>query len=184
MRTRLLSRRYTYTTKMSIKIHRFSNFDIAERCSDRLSCCLSPPPPRGRAPTDPHYPSFVPTQVICASKGTGRFAQLMKLAVGLAIGTDGIEVTLLSYLVPCVAAEWGLSSIQKGSLTAAVFAGELVRYVECLSGCVCLWRQREIVSAQCWGVTVDWIIGVVSLRTLLIYVTFSELLFLQLLWCS
>lgn len=51
----------------------------------------------------------------------------MKFAVGLAIGTDGIEVTLLSYLVPCVAAEWDLSSLQQGSLTASVFAGELVR---------------------------------------------------------
>ena len=51
----------------------------------------------------------------------------MKCAVGLAIGTDGIEVTLLSYLVPCVAAEWDLSSLQQGSLTASVFAGELVR---------------------------------------------------------
>ncbi|CAM9304419.1 unnamed protein product, partial [Sphacelaria rigidula] len=51
----------------------------------------------------------------------------MKLAVGLAIGTDGIEVTLLSYLVPCVAVDWDLSSLQKGSLTASVFAGELVR---------------------------------------------------------
>eukprot|EP00752_Nemacystus_decipiens_P015681 g13995.t1 len=50
----------------------------------------------------------------------------MKCAVGLAIGTDGIEVTLLSYLVPCVAAEWNLSSLQQGSLTASVFAGELL----------------------------------------------------------
>lgn len=51
---------------------------------------------------------------------------MMKGAVGLAIGTDGIEVTLLSYLVPCVAADWGLTGIQEGSLTASVFAGELV----------------------------------------------------------
>ncbi|CAN0319279.1 unnamed protein product, partial [Laminaria digitata] len=52
---------------------------------------------------------------------------MMKGAVGLAIGTDGIEVTLLSYLVPCVAAEWDLSPLLQGSLTASVFAGELVR---------------------------------------------------------
>lgn len=65
--------------------------------------------------------------MICASRGTGLFITMMKGAVGLAIGTDGIEVTLLSYLVPCVAAEWGLSSILQGSLTASVFAGELVR---------------------------------------------------------
>lgn len=50
----------------------------------------------------------------------------MTSAVGLAIGTDGIEVTLLSYLVPCVAAAWDLSDLEKGSLTASVFAGELV----------------------------------------------------------
>ena len=60
---------------------------------------------------------------------------MMKGAVGLAICTDGIEVTLLSYLVPCVAAEWGLSPILQGSLTASVFAGELVRACNtCIAG--------------------------------------------------
>eukprot|EP00904_Undaria_pinnatifida_P014189 jgi/Undpi1/9900/HiC_scaffold_28.g12354.m1 len=51
---------------------------------------------------------------------------MMKGAVGLAIGTDGIEVTLLSYLVPCVAAEWDLTPVLQGTLTASVFAGELL----------------------------------------------------------
>lgn len=61
----------------------------------------------------------------------------MKTAVGLAIGTDGIEVTLLSYLVPCVAAEWGLTSLEQGSLTASVFAGELVRGRMLPTKCCC-----------------------------------------------
>ena len=65
-------------------------------------------------------------QVISATQGTGLFSRLMQLAVGLAIGTDGIEITLLSYLIPCVAADWGLSTLEQGSLTASVFAGELV----------------------------------------------------------
>ncbi|CAM9828892.1 unnamed protein product [Scytosiphon promiscuus] len=65
-------------------------------------------------------------EILIASRGSGFFVSMMKCAVGLAIGTDGIEVTLLSYLVPCVAAEWGLSSLQQGSLTASVFAGELL----------------------------------------------------------
>eukprot|EP00903_Cladosiphon_okamuranus_P012058 g11321.t2 len=65
-------------------------------------------------------------EILNASRGNGFFVSLMKGAVGLAICTDGIEVTLLSYLVPCVAAEWGLSSLQEGSLTASVFAGELL----------------------------------------------------------
>lgn len=71
--------------------------------------------------------SRISEQILTASRGNGFFVSLMKGAVGLAIGTDGIEVTLLSYLVPCVAAEWDLSSLQQGSLTASVFAGELVR---------------------------------------------------------
>lgn len=55
------------------------------------------------------------------------FSRLMQLAVGLAIGTNGIEMILLSYLIPCVAVEWDLTALQEGSLTASVFAGELVR---------------------------------------------------------
>lgn len=65
-------------------------------------------------------------QVLDASEGNRAYCWLMILAVGLAFGTDGIEITLLSYLVPCIAADWGLSSLQEGVLTASVFAGELV----------------------------------------------------------
>lgn len=55
------------------------------------------------------------------------FSRLIQLAVGLAIGTNGIEMILLSYLIPCVTVDWDLTTLQEGSLTASVFAGELVR---------------------------------------------------------
>lgn len=42
------------------------------------------------------------------------------------MGTDGIALTLLGYLVPCVAADWGLSSVEEGTLSASVYGGELV----------------------------------------------------------
>lgn len=73
------------------------------------------------------YPPIVMTsQVLNSTEGNGLFSRMMKWAVALAFGTDGIEVALLSYLVPCVGAEWDLSSLQQGSLTASVFAGQLV----------------------------------------------------------
>ena len=85
-------------------------------------------------------------QVVVASRGTGLFVTMMKGAVGLAIGTDGIEVTLLSYLVPCVAAEWDLTPVLQGTLTASVFAGELVsarRVVGTAFGQQCPTRTAE-----------------------------------------
>ncbi|CAN0007056.1 unnamed protein product [Choristocarpus tenellus] len=54
------------------------------------------------------------------------FSQAMSLAAGLAEATDGIEITLLTYLGPCVAAEWDLSSFEQGLLTASVFTGQLI----------------------------------------------------------
>lgn len=70
----------------------------------------------------------VSRQVLTATEGNKRYNWLLQFAVALSFGTDGIEITLLSYLVPCLAAEWDLSSTQEGSLTASVFAGELVSH--------------------------------------------------------
>lgn len=65
-------------------------------------------------------------QILLAIRGNGKFVNLMKMAVGLAMGTDGIALTLLGYLVPCVAADWGLSTLEEGTLSASVYGGELV----------------------------------------------------------
>ncbi|CAM9411951.1 unnamed protein product [Choristocarpus tenellus] len=77
------------------------------------------------AKLDPRLPSKRVEEVLQLI-GHGNFANAMTLAVGLVEATDGIEITLLSYLAPCVAAEWDLTSFEQGLLTASVFAGELV----------------------------------------------------------
>ncbi|CAM9485466.1 unnamed protein product, partial [Heterosigma akashiwo] len=56
--------------------------------------------------------------------GPFQWRLMMVLAVGQM--ADAMEITLLSFLAPCVQSEWGLSSAQTSSITSVVFAGELL----------------------------------------------------------
>ncbi|CAM9948989.1 unnamed protein product, partial [Discosporangium mesarthrocarpum] len=62
---------------------------------------------------------------VLLAAGEGKFTHFITFTVGLAEAVDGIEITLLSYLAPCVALEWDLGSFEQGALTASVFAGEM-----------------------------------------------------------
>ncbi|CAB9498655.1 Synaptic vesicle 2-related protein [Seminavis robusta] len=57
--------------------------------------------------------------------GTGRFQRKLLLAAGLCFAADSMEVLLLSFLAVVVQSEWGLTSEQTSSITAAVFLGAM-----------------------------------------------------------
>jgi MFS family permease len=58
--------------------------------------------------------------------GTGRFQFYMLMIAGFAFAGDAIEVSLLTFLSPCVQSSWGLSNIDAASLASAVFGGAMV----------------------------------------------------------
>jgi len=58
--------------------------------------------------------------------GTGSFQVFLLVAAGMAFAGDSIEVSFLSFLSPCVQADWGLSNVEAASIASVVFAGEMV----------------------------------------------------------
>ncbi|CAM9765552.1 unnamed protein product [Choristocarpus tenellus] len=71
-------------------------------------------------------PTGVRVEEVLLVVGHGNFSRSISLALNLAQAVDGIEITLLSYLGPCVSVEWDLSRFEQGLLAATVFTGELV----------------------------------------------------------
>jgi MFS family permease len=56
----------------------------------------------------------------------GFFQYRLLLMCGLTFMTDALEVTLLSFLTTCAAAEWNLTTTEQATLTAIVFLGIVV----------------------------------------------------------
>jgi len=56
----------------------------------------------------------------------GVFHYRLLLICGLSFMADAMEVSLLSFLSPCVSADWNLSDAETASITSVVFAGILV----------------------------------------------------------
>lgn len=57
--------------------------------------------------------------------GVGKFQYLVFVICGISFMADAVEVSLLSFLAECLEVEWGLSDVQKSSLTSVVFIGQL-----------------------------------------------------------
>mmetsp|Transcript_3229 Transcript_3229/g.4550 ORF Transcript_3229/g.4550 Transcript_3229/m.4550 type:complete len:522 (-) Transcript_3229:56-1621(-) len=58
--------------------------------------------------------------------GVGLYQYRLFVVCGLSFTADSVEVALLSFLSLCAQDEWHLSNAQASSITAVVFAGELV----------------------------------------------------------
>ncbi|MBU1080399.1 MAG: MFS transporter, partial [Spirochaetes bacterium] len=57
--------------------------------------------------------------------GYGRFQRRLLVICGLGWAADAMEVLLVSFALPAMAAEWSLSAAQKGLLATAIFLGML-----------------------------------------------------------
>ena len=57
--------------------------------------------------------------------GMGRFQRKLLILCGLGWAADAMEVLLISFALPAIAEEWGLSAAQKGLLGTAIFLGML-----------------------------------------------------------
>lgn len=57
--------------------------------------------------------------------GFGRFQTKLMILCGLGWAADAMEVLLISFVLPAVALEWGLSTAQLGLLATAIFLGML-----------------------------------------------------------
>src|SRR5690606_15336885 len=58
--------------------------------------------------------------------GYGRFQTKLMILCGLGWAADAMEVLLISFALPAIAAEWGLTLAQRGLLGTAIFLGMLV----------------------------------------------------------
>lgn len=58
--------------------------------------------------------------------GFGRFQTKLMVLCGLGWAADAMEVLLISFALPAIGEEWGLSAAQKGLLGTAIFLGMLV----------------------------------------------------------
>ncbi len=58
--------------------------------------------------------------------GFGRFQRRLLVVCGLGWAADAMEVLLVSFALPAMAAEWSLSPIQKSLLATAIFVGMLI----------------------------------------------------------
>ena len=75
--------------------------------------------------------------------GFGRYHVFLAALIGAIFASDAVEVMLLSYLQVELQKEWGLSSFETASITAAVFAGELVGAL--FFGCLAdRWGRRPV----------------------------------------
>lgn len=57
--------------------------------------------------------------------GLGRFQRKLMIICGLGWAADAMEVLLISFALPAIGEEWGLSNPQKGLLGTAIFLGML-----------------------------------------------------------
>lgn len=57
--------------------------------------------------------------------GVGKFQYFVFIICGISFMADAVEVSLLSFLAECLEVEWGLTEVQKSSLTSVVFVGQL-----------------------------------------------------------
>ncbi len=57
--------------------------------------------------------------------GFGRFQKKLMVICGLGWAADAMEVLLISFALPAIGQEWGLSAAQKGLLGTAIFLGML-----------------------------------------------------------
>jgi putative MFS transporter len=57
--------------------------------------------------------------------GLGRFQRKLMIICGLGWAADAMEVLLISFALPAIGEEWGLSNAQKGLLGTAIFLGML-----------------------------------------------------------
>ncbi|MFQ3547743.1 MAG: MFS transporter, partial [Termitinemataceae bacterium] len=57
--------------------------------------------------------------------GYGRFQRRLLWVCGLGWAADAMEVMLVSFAIPAMAAEWGLNAAQKGLIATALFVGML-----------------------------------------------------------
>jgi len=57
--------------------------------------------------------------------GIGRFQRRLLVVCGLGWAADAMEVTIISFVLPAVIAEWSLSPLQAGYLGTAIFLGML-----------------------------------------------------------
>ncbi len=58
--------------------------------------------------------------------GYGRFQRRLLVICGLGWAADAMEILLVSFALPAMAAEWSLSAFQKSALATAIFIGMLV----------------------------------------------------------
>lgn len=58
--------------------------------------------------------------------GYGRFQRRLLVICGLGWAADAMEILLVSFALPAMAAEWSLSAYQKSALATAIFIGMLV----------------------------------------------------------
>jgi len=57
--------------------------------------------------------------------GYGRFQRKLMILCGLGWAADAMEVLLISFALPVIAAEWDLTPVQTGLLGTAIFLGML-----------------------------------------------------------
>mmetsp|Transcript_12455 Transcript_12455/g.15002 ORF Transcript_12455/g.15002 Transcript_12455/m.15002 type:complete len:551 (+) Transcript_12455:138-1790(+) len=84
-----------------------------------------------------------------AKVGTGKFQYILLLIAGLAFSGDAIEVSLLTFLSPCVQNNWDLSNIDTASLASAVFGGAMVGSVILGAGAD-IYGRRPMYFVSCW----------------------------------
>ena len=58
--------------------------------------------------------------------GYGRFQKRLMWICGLGWAADAMEVLLIAFAVPAIGEEWGLTAVQKGFLSTAIFIGMLL----------------------------------------------------------
>lgn len=58
--------------------------------------------------------------------GYGKFQKRLMWICGLGWAADAMEVLLIAFAVPAIGEEWGLSAVQKGFLSTAIFIGMLL----------------------------------------------------------
>jgi len=58
--------------------------------------------------------------------GLGRYQIQLLVMAGIAISCEVMELTILTFLQGCAAAEWNLSTAMKSSLTISIFFGQII----------------------------------------------------------
>jgi putative MFS transporter len=90
--------------------------------------------------------------------GYGRFQRRLLWVCGLGWAADAMEVMLVSFALPAMAAEWALSAAQKGLLATALFVGML-------AGALIWGRLSDLVGRK-WGfmatIGIDSVFGLLS----------------------